>query len=193
VQPLRNRATRSEWHLREEYDEHRRREVHQSTYGVKRLHPSDLDLMRQLLAVYAEAFDDPATYLNSPPSNEYLGRLLGKPDFITVVALDDGSKVAGGLSAYVLEKFESERSEIYIYDLAVLPQHRRRGVATALIGELVIVGREVGAYVLYVQADLVDGPAIALYSRVGRREDVLHFDIDVAAPIIAGAPGRDVT
>jgi aminoglycoside 3-N-acetyltransferase I len=160
---------------------------------VKRLGSSDLDLMRQLLAVYAEAFDDRATYLNSPPSNEYLGRLLRKPGFITIVALDDGSKVAGGLSAYVLEKFESERSEIYIYDLAVLPQHRRRGVATALIDHLVVVGREIGAYVIYVQADLIDGAAIALYSRFGRREEVLHFDIDVAAPKIAGAAGREAT
>jgi len=34
--------------------------------------------------------------------------------------------------------------------------------------------------VLYVQADLDDGPAIALYSKLGSREDVLHFDIPPA-------------
>jgi aminoglycoside 3-N-acetyltransferase I len=31
--------------------------------------------------------------------------------------------------------------------------------------------------VIYVQADHGDDPAIALYSGLGRREDVLHFDI----------------
>lgn len=36
-----------------------------------------------------------------------------------------------------------------------------------------------GAYVIVVQADHGDAPAIALYSKLGRREDVLHFDIDV--------------
>ena len=34
-----------------------------------------------------------------------------------------------------------------------------------------------GAYEVIVQADLVDAPANALYTRLGEREDVLHFDI----------------
>lgn len=33
------------------------------------------------------------------------------------------------------------------------------------------------AYVIFVQADKGDAPAIALYTKLGRREDVLHFDI----------------
>ena len=37
-----------------------------------------------------------------------------------------------------------------------------------------------GAYVIFVQADIGDEPAIALYSKLGVREDVLHFDIPVA-------------
>ncbi|HLQ91229.1 MAG TPA: AAC(3)-I family aminoglycoside 3-N-acetyltransferase, partial [Xanthobacteraceae bacterium] len=36
-----------------------------------------------------------------------------------------------------------------------------------------------GAYVIYVQADSGDAPAIALYSKLGAREDVFHFDIIV--------------
>jgi hypothetical protein len=34
--------------------------------------------------------------------------------------------------------------------------------------------------VIYVQADLGDDPAIALYTKLGVREDVLHFDIPIA-------------
>jgi aminoglycoside 3-N-acetyltransferase I len=30
---------------------------------------------------------------------------------------------------------------------------------------------------MFVQADMGDEPAIALYSKLGVREDVLHFDI----------------
>jgi aminoglycoside 3-N-acetyltransferase I len=33
--------------------------------------------------------------------------------------------------------------------------------------------------VVYVQADYVDPPAIALYTKLGTREEVLHFDIAV--------------
>jgi aminoglycoside 3-N-acetyltransferase I len=150
-----------------------------AAYRCQRVLLADIILMRQLLAVYAEVFDDPVSYLASPPSDAYLARLLARADFVTIVAVDANGAVVGGLSAYVLEKFESERREIYIYDLAVLAAHRRRGIATALISELRTVGRAIDAYVIYVQADLVDAPAIALYSKVGRREDVLHFDIDV--------------
>ena len=36
-----------------------------------------------------------------------------------------------------------------------------------------------GGWVVFVQADHGDHPAIALYTRLGVREDVLHFDIAV--------------
>jgi len=77
----------------------------------------------------------------------------------------------------VLRKFERERSEIYIYDLAVAAAHRRQGVATALIDALKPIAVARGAYVIFVQADHGDAPAIALYTGMGTREDVLHFDI----------------
>jgi aminoglycoside 3-N-acetyltransferase I len=79
-----------------------------------------------------------------------------------------------------LKKFEQERSEIYIYDLAVAAAHRREGIATALIQELKKVAVARGAYVMFVQADVGDETAIALYSKLGTREDVLHFDIATA-------------
>jgi len=91
-----------------------------------------------------------------------------------------GDEVVGGLAAYELRKFEQERSEIYIYDLAVASAHRREGIATALIEHLKPIAADRGAYVIFVQADLGDEPAIALYTKLGTREDVLHFDIRVA-------------
>lgn len=39
------------------------------------------------------------------------------------------------------------------------------------------VARQIGAWVIYVQADHGDDPAIALYTKLGEREDVMHFDI----------------
>jgi len=77
----------------------------------------------------------------------------------------------------VLDKLEQRRSEIYIYDLAVAEAHRRQGIATALIEELKDIASRIGAWVIYVQADYGDEPAIALYEKLGTREDVMHFDI----------------
>jgi aminoglycoside 3-N-acetyltransferase I len=61
----------------------------------------------------------------------------------------------------------------------VAAAHRRQGIATALVLELKKVAAARGAYVMFVQADLSDAPAIALYEKLGRREDVVHFDLTV--------------
>lgn len=137
---------------------------------------ADLALLKDLLKVFGEAFDELDTYQRAIPSDEYLGTLLDSDTFISVAAVSDG-RVIGGLAAYVLKKFEQERSEIYIYDLAVLEHYRRQGVATGSINKLREIAREIGSYVIFVQADNVDEPAIKLYESLGTREDVYHFDI----------------
>ncbi len=148
--------------------------------NVCQLTPDDVALMEALLATFGEAFNEVDTYVENRPSAGYLRRLLGGDSFIALVALKSGD-VVGGIAAYELRKYEQERSEIYIYDLAVAEAHRRKGVALALIEELKKIAAERGAYVIFVQADtgIEDEPAIALYTKLGVREDVLHFDIAV--------------
>jgi aminoglycoside 3-N-acetyltransferase I len=149
------------------------------SYEHRQLGRGDIQLFRDLLGVFADAFGEPGTYLSSQPQDSYLNKLLGQDQFIAVVALDN-QVVVGGLAAYVLEKFEQERSEIYIYDLAVAEAHRRKGVATGLIRYLQSVGESYRAWVIFVQADPGDAPALQLYASLGTREDVHHFDIPVS-------------
>ncbi len=145
---------------------------------LRRLTRDDVTLMEAMSAMFGEAFGDMATYTGHRPSAGYLRRLLGNDSFIALAAVE-GDAVVGGIVAYELEKFEQERREIYIYDLAVAAPHRRQGIATALIEGLRTIAAERGAYVIFVQADtgIEDAPAIALYAKLGTREDVLHFDI----------------
>jgi len=150
----------------------------QASFTLRQLDADDLALFRKLLEVMGEAFGEPETYGSAPPDDAYLRKLLGNEHFIALAAIEKG-EVIGGLAAYELPKFEQARSEIYIYDLAVALPHRRKGVATALIEALKGIGKARGAWVIFVQADPPDLPAVALYSKLGRREDVFHFDIDV--------------
>ncbi len=147
---------------------------------IRHLTCADLILMQNLLDMFGEAFDDTENYTTNPPSERYLRRLLENNTFIALTAMKNG-EVVGGIAAYELQKFEQERSEIYIYDLAVIERHRRQGIATALIEKLKAIATERGAYVIFVQADtsIEDEPAIALYTKLGHREEVLHFDIEV--------------
>jgi aminoglycoside 3-N-acetyltransferase I len=144
--------------------------------AIVRLGPADLDRVRALNSMFGKAFEDPDSYAKAPPSDAYVQRILARNEVIALAAIED-DEVIGGLVAYVLPKLEQERSEIYIYDLAVAENHRRKGLASALIGELQRLAAKLGAWVIYVQADHGDDPAIALYTKLGRREDVMHFDI----------------
>lgn len=93
------------------------------TTVIRQLSPTDTTLARGLLDVFGAAFEDDATYDASASSDGYLKKLLAREHFIALVAQVDG-EVVGGLAAYEMEKLEQERSEIYIYDLAVLESHR---------------------------------------------------------------------
>jgi aminoglycoside 3-N-acetyltransferase I len=145
---------------------------------IRLLGPDDLEAMHALLTVFGEAFEEVDTYGAARPSPDYLQRLLGSDTFIALATFDAG-RVVGGLVAYELRKFERERSEIFIYDLAVAATHRRRGIATALLREMQQIAAARGAWVVFIQADADDQPAIAVYERLGTREDAVHFDIPV--------------
>lgn len=150
------------------------------TTNILQITASDIAEMNALLSMFGEAFGDNDAYNKNRPSADYLRQLLSSDYFIALAAMAC-DKVIGGIAAYELKKFEQSRSEIYIYDLAVAATHRRQGVATALINKLKEIAAARGAYVIFVQADITpdDEPAIALYTKLGVREDVLHFDIAV--------------
>lgn len=145
-------------------------------FVVRILAGPDVPVIRRMLDLFGRAFEDASAYAAQQPDDGYLERLLRSDTFVAIAALA-GDEVVGGLAGYVLPKFEQKRSEFYIYDLAVAEEHRRKGIATALIQALQRLAAERGVYVIFVQADHGDDPAIALYTKLGIREDVLHFDI----------------
>lgn len=151
-------------------------------HTIHHLGAGEADLMQRLNTLFGAVFGDEDAYCRRRPRPEYLQRLLSRDTFVALAALDAATgEPVGALMAYELTKFEQERSEFYIYDLAVAASHRRRGVATALIQRLQAIAAERGAYVIFVQADTgeEDAAAIALYTKLGVREEVLHFDIPV--------------
>jgi aminoglycoside 3-N-acetyltransferase I len=144
--------------------------------STRLLSADDISAFRAMLALFGEAFNDREAYVERQPDDEYLRRLLSSENFIAIAAYSD-SAVIGALAGYVLPKFEQARSEFYIYDLAVNAEHRRQGYATAVIENLKKVVIQRGVYIIFVQADYGDDAAVALYTKLGIREDVMHFDI----------------
>ncbi len=148
------------------------------TWSTRRLNNEDVAAMRALNLLFAEAFDADPNYTDAPPEADYIQDTLARAEVIALVAEHAGA-VVGGLVAYVLPKLEQRRSEIYIYDLAVADHMRRKGVASGLLNHVREIAAQEGASAVYVQADYEDDPAVALYTKEGTREEVLHFDLDL--------------
>ncbi len=150
----------------------------QNRYTTNRLETTHLALFRLWLDLFGRAFEQEDVYSSNQPSDDYLISLLNRDTFVPLATIDQQGNVIGALAAYELIKFEQQRSEFYIYDLAVDEKHRRQGIATELINTLKVLAQERGAWVIFVQADYEDEPAVKLYEKLGIKEEVIHFDID---------------
>jgi len=124
-----------------------------------RLGPGDRDRAKALFALMAAVFDEDCEAL----SDAYVDRLLVREDFWVVAALSDGELV-GGLTAHTLPMTRTEVSELFIYDLAVRPEHQRRGVGRQLVAHL---RSAAGAAEIFVAVDDEDAHALDFYRAVG--------------------------
>ena len=52
---------------------------------IQQLTAIDIELMRQLLNVFGDAFEDKASYCNHQPTAKYLQNLLSRDYFIIVI------------------------------------------------------------------------------------------------------------
>lgn len=139
---------------------------------IIRLGINDAALAEKLILLFQEVFQ---TESADTPREPYLTKLLANPDFIACVALWE-NEVVGGVTAYELPMIHAERSELFIYDLAVQPAFQRKGVATRLLETLKEYGRKKGIAELFVAANEEDAQAINFYLRSGgKSEKVLHF------------------
>lgn len=146
---------------------------------VRRLDQGDIAGFRAMNALFSEVFGEPESYAEKQPSDDYAASWLSNINNVAILAEEDSEPI-GAIGGYILPKFEQERSELYIYDLAVLENHRRKGVASAIIEKTRRVARSAGAWTVYVQADVFpeDEPARLLYRKFANEEILAHqFDI----------------
>src|SRR5262245_30460536 len=98
-------------------------------------------------------------------SPAYVDRLLARSDFWAFVALS-GDEVVGGLTAHALPMTRSECSEMFIYDVAVRPDHQRTGVGRQLMAAVRDASHDQGIDV-FVAADEDDVHALDFYRSLG--------------------------
>lgn len=144
--------------------------------AITRLTANNLAQMRQLNELFADVFEDPQSYRSAAPDDAYLANVLSDPNTIVLVAKQD-DHVVGGLVAYCLSKLEQHRKEVFLYDLAVTSSMQRQGIGKRLVEQLRAVAKELGAYVVFVQADEGDD-AVEFYQSLKPSEDISTRSFD---------------
>jgi aminoglycoside 3-N-acetyltransferase I len=125
---------------------------------TKRLTPADRDLAGTLFAMMANVFEERYETL----SDSYLARLLGRADFWAIAGCI-GADVVGGVTAHTLPMTRTERSELFIFDIAVRKDQQRRGVGGQLMRALLECAAAVGIDDVFVAVDNDDLHALDFY------------------------------
>ena len=144
---------------------------------VKKLQKRDIYTFQEVIKLFEEVFEMKDF---TPPDSHHLKSLLSQPDFFVFAAFI-GDEVVGGLTAYVLEQYYSEKPLAYIFDLAVAVPHQRKGIGKKLINATNDYCRERGFEEVFVQADKVDDYALNFYrsTKPTGEEQVVHFTYSV--------------
>ena|ERR1700722_14450818 len=140
---------------------------------IKILSKKDISDFSELINVFIEVFEMKNF---SKPGDDYLEKILTKPNFLVLIAKAD-DKVLGGLTVYILDQYYSQNPLAYIYDLAVLKDFQRKGIGKALIKHLTDYCKKNGFDEVFVQADRIDAYALEFYrlTKPTNEEDVIHF------------------
>jgi aminoglycoside 3-N-acetyltransferase I len=140
-------------------------------FSIRVLNADDLPLARQLFDLWRHGDN-----VTSPPATDQtLRRLLERDDFHVVAVLRDGQLI-GGLTAYELEMYTEDATELFIYEVGVEETHRKQGVGRALIEFTRELCRSRRLSAMYVPAYANDARAVAFYEACGlKREDVAWF------------------
>ncbi len=117
--------------------------------------PADAD---SVLAA-AELFDH-------PPTKEWTRRFLASEGHHLLLARGDDGRAIGFVSG-VETTHPDKGTEMFLYELAVHPDHRNRGVGRALVRALADLARERGCYGMWVLTDEDNAAALAAYGAAG--------------------------
>ncbi|MES2516200.1 MAG: GNAT family N-acetyltransferase, partial [Bacteroidota bacterium] len=145
-------------------------------YQVKKLDWNDLILFEQLILVFREVFRS-ETILSF--DEDHLANLLQNPTFV-VYAVFHNEELVGGLTAYELPLYYLNKSELFIYDIAVKKEFQRKGLGKQLLLAVTVYCKDNHIENMFVVANEEDEHALDFYrSTGGTAEKVMLFNYSV--------------
>jgi ribosomal protein S18 acetylase RimI-like enzyme len=107
---------------------------------------------------------------DNPTDPKLTAEFLSDPRHSICAAVDGGTIV--GFASGVRYVHPDKPSELWINEVAVAPTHQRRGLAKAILAELLAFARSEGCTEAWVLTDEVNKPARALYASAGGTESL---------------------
>ncbi len=117
--------------------------------------------MRIERVVDAAAVEAGAELFDGPPLADPTARFLADPTHHLLFAYD-GERAVGMISG-VETTHPDKGTEMFLYELGVIPSARRRGIATALVHALADLAKDRGCYGMWVSVDADNAAALAMY------------------------------
>jgi aminoglycoside 3-N-acetyltransferase I len=145
----------------------------QLNIDIQIIQSNELEELKILISIFEKVFEMDNF---KQPKLSHLQNLLDKESFFAITAKKENKTIAG-LTVYVLDQYYSDKPLAYLYDLAVLKEHQRKGVGKKLIDFTKDFFRKKGFEEVFVQADKIDGYAIDFYRSTNptEEEQVVHF------------------
>lgn len=122
---------------------------------IVRLAPGD----ESIVLAGAELFD-------APPTDAWTARFLSSEGHHLLVAVEDNDVPIGFISG-VETTHPDKGTEMFLYELAVLPAHRNRGLGRALVEALADLARSRGCYGMWVGTEPDNAAALTAYLAAG--------------------------
>jgi ribosomal protein S18 acetylase RimI-like enzyme len=122
---------------------------------IVRLGPGDEQIVRAGAALF-----------DHEPTEAWAAKFLASEGHHLLVAFGDGEAPIGFVSG-VETTHPDKGTEMFLYELSVHEDHRRRGVGKALVEALVELARDRGCYGMWVATELDNDAALATYRAAG--------------------------
>ncbi|MFT4600415.1 MAG: aminoglycoside 3-N-acetyltransferase I [Arenicella sp.] len=143
---------------------------------VELIKPDELEKFVQLRQIFIEVFKEDAPALNE----EQFKQLRDNRSFIAIGATV-GFELVGGLAAHIVTNYYKGGLDLFIYDIAIKPDHQKKGIGNELIkfAKQFCIDHKIKE--MYVSAESVDEKALSYYrnsegKEVESRYFVYKFD-----------------
>ena len=137
---------------------------------IELIKPEEIDKFIELRQIFVREYDANAAVLDEQQSKQ----LSDNRNFIAVGATV-GFELVGGLAAHIVTNYYKGGNDLFIYDIAIKPEHQKKGIGNELIKFTKQFCIDHNIKEMYVAVDENDENGLAYYRKTEGQERASRF------------------